>query len=76
MLPSATLLIQQQYIPDGLGGHLPGHRSWQIHVPDGLSYDLLFSGAQLTFESGEMSGNCFAKDNNTLAGTGRVNGIP
>lgn len=61
MLPSATLLLHQEYIPDGLGGRLSGRRSWQIHVPAGLSYALLFSGAQLTFESEKMSGNCFAK---------------
>lgn len=73
-IPNGTLLLHQEYISDGLGGQLAGMRSWEISISSGLPFDLLLSGDQLTFESGQYSGQCFAKDNNTLQGTGPVKG--
>lgn len=73
-IPNGTLLLHQEYISDGLGGQLPGMRSWEISVSSGLPFDLLLSGGQLTFETAQYSGQCFAKDNNTLQGTGPVKG--
>ncbi|WP_263386019.1 hypothetical protein [Granulicella arctica] len=75
VLSSATLLLHQDHISDGLGGQLPGMRSWEISVPSGLPLDLFMSGDQLTFEAGEYSGRCFAKNNTTLQGTGPVKGL-
>jgi hypothetical protein len=74
VLPSATLLLHQEYISDGLGGQLPGLRDWEIFIPSGLPLDLLINGNQLTFEAGLYSGQCFAKNNTTLQGTGPVKG--
>jgi hypothetical protein len=74
VLPNATLLLHQEYISDGLDGQLPGMRSWEIFVPSGLPFEMLISGDQLTFESDQYSGRCFAKDNTTLQGTGPVKG--
>jgi hypothetical protein len=74
MIPSGTLLLHQEYISDSRGDQLPGMRSWEISVSSGLPFDLLLSGGQLTFQSGQYSGQCFAKDNNTLQGTGPVKG--
>ena len=75
-IKSATLVLYQDYIADDLGGHMAGLKSWDIHVFSGLPFELLASGSPLTFQSGDLSGSCFAVNNSTLKGTGPVAGIP
>lgn len=76
MLSNATLLLHQDYISDGLGGQLPGMRSWKILASSGIPFQLLMTGEQLTFESDKLSGKCFATNDTTLQGTGPIAGLP
>lgn len=76
VLPRATLLLHQDYISDGLGGQLPGMRSWEIHVASGMPFAILLDGDNFTFEAAPYSGKCFATNNTTLQGTGPITGLP
>ena len=76
VFPRATLLLHQEYISDGLGGHLPGMRSWEIRVASGMPFTVLLDGDNFTFEAAPYSGKCFATNNTTLQGTGPITGLP
>lgn len=60
-LPRATLLIHQEYISDGLGGHIEGLKSWELVTDADVPTEAVLCSDALNFVAGKYSGKCFVR---------------
>jgi hypothetical protein len=66
-LARATLLVHQEFISDGLGGHLEGLSSWELVTDAHVPLEVSLGSDPLTFEGGKYAGSCFLRQ--TVSGS-------